>query len=243
MNAEIFGNIGVACGSCTSRYHQGQQVAEDQAGAKKIATLGYGISSNSKQCADSGADSIKKYAANIGNPEVAYVNDNLQFGLANGVGPEVTAMKDAGADFIFLCIDLNGAKTVAQELQRQGIRDKVKMYHPNTYDQAFVAAAGDLFNGDYIGVGFRPFEADPGSSGLKDYREWMAKNGKAETEIAMDGWINADLAYQGLVAAGPSFDRAKVIAGTNTLTAFTADGLIPATRTGAVSHEAPTAGG
>ena len=32
----------------------------------------------------------------------------------------------------------------------------------------------------------------------------------------MDGWINADLAYEGLVAAGPDFDRQKVIDATNT---------------------------
>jgi hypothetical protein len=42
----------------------------------------------------------------------------------------------------------------------------------------------------------------------------------------MLGWIAADLAYQGLVEAGPEFDRAKVIAATNTLTAYSADGLI-----------------
>jgi hypothetical protein len=74
-------------------------------------------------------------------------------------------------------------------------------------------------------VTFRPFEADPGTSQLKNFREWMAKDGKPETEIAMNGWINADLAYQGLAGAGPSFDRTKVIAATNHLTNFTAGGL------------------
>ena len=30
--------------------------------------------------------------------------------------------------------------------------DDVVLYHPNTYNQDFVAAAGDLFEGDYVGV-------------------------------------------------------------------------------------------
>ena len=79
----------------------------------------------------------------------AYTNPNLAFGLPNGIAPEVTAMRDAGVDFITACIDLNGMKTLAQELERQGMGD-VPMQHPNTYDAAFVAEAGDLFEGDYV---------------------------------------------------------------------------------------------
>jgi hypothetical protein len=54
----------------------------------------------------------------------------------------------------------------------------------------------------------------------------MKKTGAEETEMAMDGWINADLAYQGIKAAGPAFDRAKVIAATNKMTHYTAGGLL-----------------
>lgn len=220
----IFGYSGEICTKCTSR---ATAFDAKTAGAKKIATLGYGISNNSKECANANKASIEKYSANIGGAQVVYVNDNLDFGLPNGIGPEVSAMKAAGVDTIMSCIDLNGQKTLAQELQRQGMRQSVKIIHPNTYDQKFVQDAGGLFAGDYVSVGFRPFEADPGTSQLKDFREWMGKAGKAETELAMIGWINADLAYQGLVAAGPQFDRAKVISATNTkLTAYTAGGLV-----------------
>ena len=51
--------------------------------------------------------------------EPAYFNDGLPFGLANGVGPEVTEMKKKGVDFILSCLDVNGMKTLAAELQRQ----------------------------------------------------------------------------------------------------------------------------
>ena len=42
----------------------------------------------------------------------------------------------------------------------------------------------------------------------------------------MYGWINADLAYQGIKAAGPRLDRASVIAATNKMTKYSADGLV-----------------
>lgn len=134
-------------------------------------------------------------------------------------------MKRAGADMIGTCLDLNGMKTLTQELERQGMGD-IPLYHPNTYDQKFVAAAGDLFEGDYIGVAFRPFEADASGSALADYFKWMNETSAEPTEAAMNDWIDADLAYQGILAAGPSFDRAKVIAATNVMTEYSADGLI-----------------
>jgi hypothetical protein len=217
----IFGNSGVVCGTCTTRSNL---YAVSQAGGTRVAAFGYGVSQNSKDCANGIARSIEMYGAETGL-EVAYLNDNLEFGLGNGVAPEVTAMKDNNVDFVMTCIDLNGMKTFAQEMERQGLGD-VKMLHSNTYNQQFVAEAGDLFEGDVVSVGFRPFEADPGDSALGDFLEWMDKTGSDLTELAMQGWINADLAYQGLVEAGPNFDRAKVIAATNTMTEYSAGGLI-----------------
>ncbi len=234
---EIFGNAPTQCIQCTSR---AAALEVRTAGGHKVASLGYSVSENSKQCADEAKNSIEQYAPNIGNPTFVQAFDNLDFGLPNGIGPEVTQMKQAGVDVVIGCLDLNGMKTVAQELQRQGVRQSIKLIHTNTYDQKFVQDAGDLFVGDVIGVGFRPFEADPGTSQLKDFREWMAKDGKPETEMAMNGWINADLAYEGLVAAGPNFDRAKVIAASNQqLTNFTAGGLVPPIDWSR-QHDAPT---
>jgi hypothetical protein len=230
----IFGYVGVICTLCTSRAvaYAGQLVD-----ATTVATLGYGVSPNSADCATGGADSIDLYGGDTGL-ELGYTNNDLAFGLPNGIGPEVTAMKDAGVDFVVGCLDLNGMKTLAQELERQGMGD-VPMYHPNTYDAAFVQEAGDLFEGDLVSVGFRPFEADAGDSQLSDFEEWMDETGGDVSEIAMIGWINADLAYQGLVAAGPEFDRASVIAATNEMTDYTAGGLVPAIDWSR-QHEPPT---
>ena len=233
----IFPSLPPICATCTSR--QPAYVTQ-LAKATKVASLGYGVSQNSKDCANSNADSIKKYSSDIGGAEVAYLNDNIDFGMPNGIGPEVTAMKDAGVDMVLACIDLNGMKTLAQELQRQGIRDQVTLFHTNTYDSTFVSDASPLFEGDYVQVQFRPFEADSAGSTLDQFKEWMGKNDYPITEISMVGWINADTAYTGLKAAGSDFDRQKVIDATNQITDYTANGLIP-TVDWSRQHDAPTA--
>jgi hypothetical protein len=232
----IFGSIAVVCGTCTGRT---VPYIAQQAGATHIASLGYNTTENSKQCTQANADSVEKYAGDTGQ-EVAYVNDDLEFGLTNGIAPEVTAMKDAGVDFIATCMDLNGMQTLARELDRQGMQDVV-LYHPNTYNQAFVTEAGAIFEGDYVAVQFRPFEADPGNSDLDHFLEWMENTGSDVTELAMVGWINASLAFEGLLAAGPDFSRESVLAATNAMTAFDAGGLInPIDWTR--QHVAPTEG-
>lgn len=219
--SHIFPSAVIRCADCTGRV---VPWAAKEAGATKAASIGYGISENSKVCAQNVARSIDLYAADTG-VEMAYVNDSLDYGLPNGIGPEVTAMKGAGVDFISTCIDLNGMKTLAQELERQGMGDVV-LFHPNTYNQQFVAEAGALFEGDIVGVGFLPFEADAQGTALTDFQRWMDEQGSEPTELAMVGWINASLAFDGLLAAGPAFDREKVTAATNAMTDYDAGGLL-----------------
>lgn len=233
----IFGSITPVCTDCTSRF---RVYAAKLVHATKIASLGYGVTPTSKDCADAIAKTFDQYGKDIG-AKTAYLNDGLAFGLSNGVGPEVTAMKKAGVDFVMTCIDLNGDKTFAQEMRRQGM-DDVPMFHQNLYDQKFVAESGDLFEGDIVRPLFRPFEAEAKGTGLAEFNRWMEKVGATKdqyTETAIAGWINADLAYKGLVAAGPKFDRESVVAATNKMTSFDADGLIvPINWT--VGHKAPT---
>jgi hypothetical protein len=231
---QVFASNAVVCGTCTSRSVPYVGTLVD---ATRVGVLGYGVSEPSKDCTGAMVDSVELYADDTGQ-QVAYSNDDLAFGLPNGIAPEVTAMKDADVDFVTGCIDLNGMKTLAQEMERQGMGD-VPMLHPNTYDQNFVAEAGDLFEGDIVQVAFRPFEAEPGESGMADFSHWMDETGSDLSEHAMVGWINADLAYQGIVAAGEDFDRPSVIEATNEMTEYSAGGLI-APIDWSRQHEVPT---
>jgi hypothetical protein len=219
--SHIFPSAVIRCADCLRK---AVPYIAREVGATKAASIGYGVSENSKECTSSSADSYELFAEDTG-VELAYENDDLEYGLPNGIGPEVTAMKEAGVDFISTCIDLNGMKSLAQELERQGM-DDVVLLHPNTYDQSFVEEAGSLFEGDVVGVQFRPFEADVEGTPLADFQEWMAESGSEPTELAMVGWINASLAFEGLLAAGPEFDRDAVTAATNAMTDFSAGGLL-----------------
>jgi len=209
-----------------------------QSGATKAASIGYGVSENSKVCTASVADAFELHEEQSG-VEIVYTNSDLQYGLPNGIGPQVSAMKAEGVDFISTCIDLNGMKTLAQELERQGMEDVV-LYHPNSYDQTFIEESGDLFEGDVVSVQFRPFEASAEGNALAEFEEWMEQQDSNLSELAMVGWINASLAYEGLLAAGPEFDRENVTAATNAIEDWTADGLLtPLDWT--VAHEPYTA--
>ena len=44
-------------------------------------------------------------------------------------------------------------------------------------------------------------------------------------ELAMTGWLNAHLAFEGLLAAGPEFDRAKVVGALRATDDYTAEGM------------------
>jgi len=219
--SHIFPSVIVPCPDCIGRT---VPWAAQHVGATTAASIGYGVSENSKVCTNTVAAALEEYSGDTG-VSLGYVNDSLDYGLPNGIGPEVTAMQQAGVDFISSCIDLNGMKTLAQELRRQGM-DDVVLFHPNTYNQQFVADAGDLFEGDIVTAQFLPFEADAEGTALGDFLAWMDRQGSQPSELAMVGWINASLAFEGLLAAGPDFDRDKVTASTNALTDFDAGGLV-----------------
>ena len=126
----IFGYAGVICTTCTGRAvpYAGELVDADDGRDPRLRRI-----ARTRRTAPPARRRLVELYGDDTGLEVGYINDDLAFGLPNGIGPEVTAMKDAGVDFIVGCLDLNGMKTLAQELERQGMGD-VPMYHPNTYD-------------------------------------------------------------------------------------------------------------
>ncbi|HEY6533482.1 MAG TPA: ABC transporter substrate-binding protein [Acidimicrobiales bacterium] len=223
--------------TCTTCTRFDMAYAVKLAEATKVGTLGYDIG-QSADCARFAGDSVELYSSELNGAEVAYLNVNLQYGMSNGVAPEVTAMKNAGVDFVFACLDLNGMKTLAQEMERQGMGE-VPMYHTNSYDADFMATNATLFEGDYVGTLLRPLESNSEGTALEQFTEWMEKAGAQPTEVAMHGWIAADMAYQGLVAAGAPFTRQSVIDATNGIEDYTAGGMLSPLDFGR-QHQPPT---
>ena len=216
----IVGNIAPSCIGCI---HQLFPYVATQVGATKVGIFGYGNSENSKVCAEGTRDSIEHYSAEAGGMTVEFFDTSIAFGLAGGVAPQVSEMKDKGVDFIFTCLDLNGMRTIAQELAKQDYRDQVTMYHPNTYNHEFVAANADLFEGDLVFLQFVPFEVEVDSDLQRRFFEYT--EGMKLEEQTIVGWLNAHLFYDGLLAAGPEFDRSSLMEAVRSFEDYSHDGL------------------
>ena len=195
------------------------------AGATKVAAVGFGVSQASKDCVANKQAAFEQWGPAVGI-EFVYANDLLEFGLPNGVAPEVTAMKDAGVDFILNCIDQNSALMIEQELERQGMGD-VTMVLPQGYgDTEFITTNAALLEGDLLATQFRPLEANPGDTMMTTMLEYL-DGLDLVNDYTVQGWVDADLAVRGLLAAGPQFDRPTVVSATNEITDWTAGGLVP----------------
>jgi ABC-type branched-subunit amino acid transport system substrate-binding protein len=213
----IFGHQGALCLGCSGKY---VPYLAKQVGATKVGVLGYSVEASAK-CVDGVVESFDEHGAEAG-AEVVFSDNSLAFGLVGGIAPQVSEMKRKGVDFVSTCMDLNGMKATAEEFEKQGIGDVV-MHHPNTYNQPFVAENAELFEGDVVIPQFVPFEYVAAGELREKFFEYTDETTRGE--LTMVGWIVADIAYTGLVKAGPDFDRAKVVAALNATTDYSAGGL------------------
>jgi hypothetical protein len=187
--------------------------------ATKIGVVGYGVGS-SETCVDQVVNEFKGEYKDLGS--VVYSNKTLAFGLSNGVGPEVTAMKQAGVQLIYTCIETNGFKTFAQELARQGL--KAHMVTFGSFEDDFVKQNAAILEGMVQMSRERPSVAAK-TEGRKLLEKWAKELDVEILQETLQGWGNADLMFQGLKKAGAPFDRQKLIDATNTLKQWTGDGL------------------
>ena len=210
------------------------------AGGTKAASIGFGVSQASKDCVNRTERDFGTFGPGAG-VEFVYKNDDLPFGFPNGLGPEVTAMKEAGVDFITTCIDASSVLILEQELERQGMGDVVVALPQGYSDTEFVSTNAALLEGDILGVPYRPFEADPGESNIQTMLDAFEASGVQVNDYAIQGWFGAQLAAEGILAAGPQFDRASVVAATNGFTDWTNKGMTP-TVDWSTAHNAPVEG-
>ena len=212
----LFGNAGALCLGCSG---VDLPWMAKQLGKKKIGVLAYNVD-DSKKC----AEGVRKSFADFPTAKVAFYTDSLSFGDVD-FSVEVSKMKDEGVDFITTCMDTNGVLNIAKEARKQGLN--ATQYLPNGYDQAFMKANGQFFEGSIVRVPFVPFETKPRPKGLDAYLTAMEKAGETPNEYTTYGWINAAMLHEGLKAAGPNFTQAKVIAALNKMKNDTAEGMVP----------------
>jgi ABC-type branched-subunit amino acid transport system substrate-binding protein len=213
----FFGEKGsYLCFTCPS---QGLPWLAQRLKAKRVALLAYSVE-QSADCAEGVQASFQKYPS--ANLEV--VDTSLSFGVSDVSGP-VSQIVDKDVDLVTTCMDQNGVLTVARELRKQG-SDAI-MYLPQGYTHKFIEENGRFFQGSYTITFFTPLEVKDKPKGLRDFEKWMKRGGFEQNEHSIAGWINADLFYQGLKAAGPQFTRQSVIDAINAMTDYKAGGLLP----------------
>jgi branched-chain amino acid transport system substrate-binding protein len=172
-------------------------------GAKKVASLGYGISPSSSEA----AKSLNKYAAPAVGLEAVYTNTTVDFGSTD-VGPLVLGIKNAGADAAYYAMNGNTNLAIAQGLKQNGVDMKAQLmatgYGQALLDQPIANQLGPsvIFTQQWAPVeaktkATKQFQADlkkyAGSTGVPDFGIYT-------------GYTDCDLAILGLKQQGKNLD-------------------------------------
>ncbi len=189
--------------------------------AHKIGLLAYSVAQSS-DCATGVKNSFNKYGA-AADAKVVFDDESLAFGVAD-LSVQVSKMKQAGVDMVATCMDTTGVVTLAKEMRKQQV--DATQYLPDGYDQQFLDAYGSLFQGSVVRTDFTQFELTPQPAGLANYLKWIKTVTSTPNEQSMNGWLNADLFYNGLKAAGPNFSRQALMNAINKMTRYQANGLL-----------------
>ncbi len=200
---------------------------------KSVAVVGYNITASSAPCTTA-ASLLKKAGVNVN-----YVDVNIQY-PGSTVATDVQRMQQAGSQFVLSCMDVTGNLTMARAIKQYGL--SIKQLWLNGNDQPTLDANSNLMQGVYFNIEHVPF-ASPTKyyPGLKLYLTAMEKYAPryVDDEVAIQGWQSAALFAAGVKAAGNNLTQANVVAQTNKITAFTANGLTTPINW-ANSHTRPT---
>ncbi len=212
----LFGQRGsYTCFTCAGPWLP--YVAE-QVGADKVAVLSY-TSPSSALCAEGQVNGYKQYGV-----DVAYTDTSLSFGFTD-LSADVQAIKDKGVKFVSTCMDVNGNVSVGKALKQAGVTG-VTVYSPEGYDPDVLKKFGKDLEGYLFGSAFVPFEAAKDSKGLQVFIKALKAKGATPNELALAGWIDADLLVTGLKASGKNFTRQTVIDNINKISDYTANGIL-----------------
>jgi branched-chain amino acid transport system substrate-binding protein len=215
----LFGTYGSLLDFATAV--SGDAASAQQLGAKSIAVVSYGVPQSAAAC-KAAADGMRSYGLNV-----SFTDLNLAFG--GDPTPDVLQMKNAQADLLFSCLDVNGNVGFARAISQNGLTMKQVWF--NGYDRSTLQQYGSIMSGVYFGLQHVPFEAAaayPGVyPGLDTYVRVMQRYQPSAVydEVAVDGWISAALFVSGLRAVGRNLTQKKLVAAINAETAFTGDGL------------------
>ena len=184
-----------------------------------IAIVAYGVAASSNACQAS------ENAMKSAGYDISYVNLNITY-PGTTVATDVQRMKQAGANFVLSCMDVQGNVNMARAISQYGL--KATQLWLNGNDVPTLEANKSLMQDVYFATYHVPLTAPTRLyPGLTLYLQQMKKYEPkyVYNELAIQGWESAALFVQGVKAAGNNLTWANVIKQTNAITSFTAGGL------------------
>ncbi|HEY7106662.1 MAG TPA: ABC transporter substrate-binding protein [Acidimicrobiia bacterium] len=173
-------------------------------GAKKMASLGYGISPSSTAAAQNNS----KYAVPAVGMKAVYTNTTVDFGSTD-VSPLVLGIKNAGADSAFYAMNGNTNLAIAQGLEQNGVDMKAQLmatgYGQDLLDQPIAKQIGTnvIFTQQWAPVELKNSATKQFTSDLKKYADYTS----VPDFGIYTGYTDCDLAITGLKQQGKNLDQ------------------------------------
>jgi ABC-type branched-subunit amino acid transport system substrate-binding protein len=192
--------------------------------AKAVGILAYNVSGSEQGC--EGVD----YQLKRLHIPVVYEDISIPAPPVD-LTTDVNRMHALGVDLVASCMDLSGNILLSRTMHQDGM-GSVAQYWLNGYDEAAIAKFPSLMQGVYFLIGHVPFESaklEPGRyPGMALYLRELAKYYPKDLpgEASLAGWVDADMFVTGLRMVGRDLTRTRLIDAINSLTAFTADGIV-----------------
>jgi ABC-type branched-subunit amino acid transport system substrate-binding protein len=224
----FFPNIRPEClQGCAPEPHLAPYVAQ-QVHAHKVAVLAFSV----KQSAACGQGVVKEFGQfgdDVG-AHIVFNDQSLGFGSTVDFSPQISKIKDAGADFVVMCMDKNTDESVEKEAVKQGIKNKVTFYAystSNLYDPPFVEKNAKDLEGTIVEMAILAREHQPQIPAMKQFLDYANSHGLEFSEYTLQGWIAAMQFVDALKYAGPHFTWHQLIGAWNQQKWANADGLVP----------------
>jgi ABC-type branched-subunit amino acid transport system substrate-binding protein len=193
--------------------------------SKSLAFISYGPSVT----ASYGACNTAANEMKANGYTVSFVDVGAQLG--GSYASDVQRMQQAGSDLVVSCMQASDNITLARDIQQYGL--KITQLWLNGYDQKLLSQYSSLMQGVYLNnTANVPFEAGDTAKfgdtypGMQQYLADMKQYEPADVQnnVSFAGWQSAALIAAGIKAAGTDVTQANVIAQTNRIADFTADG-------------------
>ena len=190
-------------------------------GATNLAAVGFAGSPESSSAARNQAAAFEALGGKVG-----YLTTDVPFGSTDFTA-DVQRMKDAGVDALGGSITADSFIPLYLAALQAGIDFNVVL-SPTGYDQRLIDAIGTQMAGVYFSIDFAPFEMKLPAH--QTFLDAMAKYAPDEElpaqQLAMVGWLSADLFVRGVEEAGDCLTRENFITNLRAVDDYDADGLL-----------------